>query len=314
MHEFELIDRYFSSAVTDASVVLPIGDDGAVLQPSAGCQLVAAVDTLVEGVHFPTDSAPRDVGERVVRVNVSDMAAMGARPRWMTLALTLETAEPAWLDAFAEGLLDASRRYGVSLVGGDTTAGPCAVVSLQLMGEVDPDAALKRSGAKSGDGLFLSGSVGDAAAGLRAIQSGVTSGPLVERFWRPPPRLDLGQRLAGLATATIDVSDGLVADVEKLTAASGVGAVLDVEALPLSAALRDAEEPDRALALALCGGDDYELCFTADSGRAPDLDDLAAELSLPITRIGTITRGGGVVVRERGEPVAIDKTGYRHFA
>lgn len=314
MHEFEIIDRYFASAATDASVRLAIGDDAAVIAPSSRHDVVAAVDTLVEGVHFPSAGAPADIGSRAVLVNLSDMAAMGATPRWMTLALTLCDAESSWLEAFSAGLLSAASQHRVSLVGGDTTRGPCTVISLQLLGEAQPGASLTRSGSRTGDAIYVSGSVGDAAAGLRMIQEGVTANPLVERFWRPTPRLSLGQRLHGLATAAIDVSDGLVADLEKLTAASGVGAVIDVEALPLSAELRTAFDLDQAVQLALSGGDDYELCFTADRRQADALERLASALDLPLTKIGETTADGGVVVRERGEPVTVESEGYRHFS
>ena len=286
VHEFELINRYFAPARTDASVRVPIGDDAAVLVPSSHRDVVAAVDTLVEGVHFPIASAPRDVGCRAVLVNLSDMAAMGAVPRWMTLALTLSDAQSSWLEALADGILGAARRYGVSLVGGDTTCGPGTVVSLQVLGETDPGRALTRAGAQAGDSIYLSGSVGDAAAGLRLIQAGAPSNPLVERFWRPSPRLALGQRLPGLATAAIDVSDGLVADLGKLAAASGVGAALDVEQLPLSPELRAAVDSDQAVTLALSGGDDYELCFTADPRQSDSLQRVASKLAVPLTRIG----------------------------
>ena len=210
MDEFEIIQRYFARDANGAGVEVGIGDDGAVLAPAPDRELVAVVDTLVEGRHFPPTLAAADLGWRVVAVNLSDIAAMGAVPRWMTLSLTLSAADPVWLDGFASGLFDAASPANVALVGGDTTRGTELVVSVQILGDVESGKALRRSGARVGDAIFVSGHPGEAAAGLAQLQADpAVSGVLVDRFCRPQPRLRLGRELIEFATACIDVSDGL---------------------------------------------------------------------------------------------------------
>lgn len=316
MDEFELIRRYFSRQAGDADVVLGVGDDGAVLRPDAGRDLVAVVDTLVDGVHYPAGFPAGDVGYRAVAVNLSDIAAMGARPRWMTLALTLAAAEADWLEAFAGGLYEAADEHGVTLVGGDTTSGSQTVVSVQLIGDVEPDRALRRSGARPGDRLFVSGFPGDAAAGLELLRTGgdtPAAARLIAKFRRPAARLALGSRATALASAAIDVSDGLVDDVGKLLAASGTGGVIHVESLPLSESLTSTFDAPRARAFALGGGDDYELCLTAAPADAPALVEAADELGLPLTEIGEVTDGGGLRCLEAGRVIDVPEPGYRHF-
>ena len=306
MDEFELIRRYFERAGQPDGVVVGVGDDGAVLEPTPGKYQVTVVDTLVEGVHYPRDMNPSDVGYRAVAVNLSDIAAMGAKPRWMTLALSLANPNAPWLDAFAEGLYAAAVEHGVALVGGDTTSAPQVVTSVQVTGEIDPGSALLRSGARPGDTIYVTGTVGDAAAGLHGLLSGRPVKELVARFARPSARVAYGQALTGRASAAIDVSDGLHGDLAKLLRASGVGADLDLAALPLSEALVDNYATERATAFALGGGDDYELCFTA-SGEVPDPG------VMPLTAIGTVTAGHELICRRDGEIVPFDDSGYRHF-
>ena len=306
MDEFELIRRYFDRAGQPDGVVVGVGDDGAVLEPTPGKHQVSVVDTLVEGVHYPRDMNPADVGYRAVAVNLSDIAAMGARPRWMTLALSLATANAPWLDAFAEGLYAAAVEHGVALVGGDTTSAPQVVTSVQVTGEIDPGRALLRSGARPGDTIYVTGTVGDAAAGLHGLLSGRPVKELVARFARPSARVAYGQALVGCASAAIDLSDGLHGDLAKLLLASGVGAELDLAVLPLSDALIDNYPTERATAFALGGGDDYELCFTA-SGELPDPG------VMPLAAIGTVTEGHELVCRRDGDIVPFDDSGYRHF-
>jgi thiamine-monophosphate kinase len=305
--EFELIRRYFERPVRAPFVRTGIGDDGAVLQPEPGRELVTVIDTIIGGVHFPAVMHAADVGYRAVAVNLSDLAAMGARPRWMTLALTLIDADAEWLDAFATGLREAASEWDVELVGGDTTRGGNVVVSVQMTGDADPGRALLRSGAKEGDSIFVTGTVGDAAAGLGRVGSVQAVDYLARRFARPEARVATGLRLAGRAHAAIDLSDGLVADLTKLVESSGVGAELYVERLPLSAQLLDAAGLIDARRLAMGGGDDYEICFTMPENQLPD------DLPAPVTAVGRITASGEVICLDQGVVVPFESSGYRHF-
>ncbi len=306
MDEFELIRRYFARP-GGTGVEVGIGDDGAVLVPTAGLHLVQVVDTLVEDVHFPAHLSPSDIGFRAVAVNLSDIAAMGARPRWMTLAMSLPEADDRWLEAFAGGLHTAAAEFGVVLVGGDTTRAPIVVVTVQVTGEIEPGRALRRDGAKPGDTIYVSGTLGDAAAGLEGLLDGDPVRELVQRFTRPAARVHLGQALVGSASAAIDVSDGLYGDLAKLLESSGVGAEIHIDRLPLSAALVSNVEPDTRRRYALAGGDDYELCFTA-AGPLPDTG------IVPVTAIGTVTAATGIVCRDAGRRVPFDDAGYLHFS
>jgi thiamine-monophosphate kinase len=305
--EFELIRRFFSRPSDSPAVVAGVGDDGAVLRPPVGRELVTVIDTMVSGTHFPTGMTPRDIGYRIVAVNLSDIAAMGAEPRWMTLALTLVDADAEWLNEFAAGLYEAADEWGVVLVGGDTTRGEQLVVSVQMSGDLEPGTAMYRSGAKPGDTIYVTGTVGDAAAGLEQLLSGSSNHYLARRFARPSARVAAGRVLAGIANAAIDLSDGLVADLSKLIQASDVGAEIDVRCLPLSQELLDAVGREKALQYATGGGDDYELCFTVPESRLP------AEIAPEVTAIGRITAAAGLVCRDGDSVVPVDDTGYRHF-
>jgi thiamine-monophosphate kinase len=305
--EFQLIRRYFVRANEDDGVITGIGDDGAVLRPDADLDLVTVVDTLVEGVHFPVDLGAADIAYRAVAVNLSDIAAMGARPRWMTLALTLSQADETWLDAFAKGLFDAANEHDVVLIGGDTTSGEKTVVSVQITGEVARDTAMLRSGACPGDTIYLTGTVGDAAGGLELMSAGQSDSFLQSRFCRPRARVDYGQLLGGVASAAIDVSDGLFGDLGKLLVASNVGAELDFRKLPLSEALQANFDAESQRRLALSGGDDYELCFTSASASLPDAG------GLRITAIGKVTSGDSLVCRDESGIVEYEDSGYLHF-
>jgi thiamine-monophosphate kinase len=306
MDEFQLIRRYFDRHYDNAGVVIGIGDDGAVLSPSENHQQIQVIDTLVEGVHFPPQTHAADIAYRAVAVNVSDVAAMGGSPRWMTLALTLSSSEHDWLRSFSKGLFEAADEFGVALVGGDTTRGPVVVVTVTVTAEIRNDEALLRSGAQVGDGIFVSGCVGDAAAGLSLIQRGENVPYLSQRFLRPTPRIALGQALVGRASAAIDVSDGLLGDLAKLLAASGKGGEIDLERLPVSSALRAKFSAAEQHQFALCGGDDYELCFTARPAAVQDMEG--------ITRIGTVIASRDLVCRHHGDIVEVDASGYRHFS
>ncbi len=315
--EFELIDRYFRRCGAQrADVRVGVGDDAALLECPSGMVLAAAVDTLVEGVHFPRGCRPDSIGHRALAVNLSDLAAMGARPAWALLALTLPAAEERWLSEFTAGFAALARIHEVALVGGDTTQGPLTV-TVTLIGPVPLGAALLRSGAAAGDALFVSGTPGDAAAGL-ALEQGRLEGLgqaeyLRERFLFPTPRVALGQRLRPYASACIDVSDGLLADALKLARASGCGLEIDAVRLPLSASLR-ALGAERAREFALTGGDDYELCFTVPPQQLARLHEDLPPQQWGYTRIGSM-RGepGARVIGEAGE-LPLPTGGYDHFA
>lgn len=315
MAEFDLIDRIRRRAVARDDVALGIGDDAALLRPPPGRELAVATDALNAGVHFPADTPPDAIGWKALAVNLSDLAAMGATPAWCTLSLSAPALEPAWVEALAEGLLALAARHGVSLVGGDTTRGPLSLC-VTAIGHVAPGRALRRDGARDGDDIWVSGTVGDAAAALQAWERG---GPvpevLRERLERPTPRIALGAALAGRAHAAIDVSDGLLADLGHVLRASGVGAELAIDALPASDALRAAvPAPQARRALQAGGGDDYELCFTAPAGVRAGIEAAAREAGVAATRIGRIVAGEGIACRDAdGAPWHPPATGYEHF-
>lgn len=317
--EFELIRRFFTQAgPRRADVSLGIGDDAALVRVPEGTELVVAVDTVVSGVHFPEDTSPADIGYRALAVNLSDIAAMGAMPAWATLALTLPTVDETWLAAFCEGFFALARRHDVMLIGGDTTSGPLSV-TVQIMGHVPSGTALRRSGARAGDLIVVSGHVGEAAAGLALVKQSVkaetrSSGErLRERFFRPEPRVALGQALRPIASAAIDVSDGLAADLRHILEASHVGARLELERLPISQELAGSVGRERAQELALAGGDDYELCFTLAPDREALLARVAADAACELTRVGVIEKGSGLRLFLGGVETRIAARGYDHF-
>lgn len=314
--EFELIRRYFSPP-TDHTI-LAGGDDAALISVTPGMELAISSDLLLADRHFRSQDEPYGLGHKALAVNLSDLAAMGAQPRWVTLALSLPLADPRWLEQFAYGFLDLARRYSVDLIGGDTTGGPLSMC-VQIMGEVAPGRALRRAGARAGDDLWVSGGLGDAALGLAYIKGDFElQGPEREhallRLHRPQPRVELGRALAGVASACIDVSDGLVADVGHIAQASGMHAVIEWDLVPLSsAAIRYRDYPlvQRA---ALAGGDDYELAFTAPPSARAQLASLAGELGLALTRVGRIEAGADVAVVDRnGAPLVLAERGFDHF-
>jgi len=294
-----------------------VGDDAALLRVPHGCELVAATDTLVAGVHFPRGSPPASIGHRALAVNLSDLAAMGARPAWALLALTLTEANESWLGEFAAGFGALARAHGVALVGGDTTRGPLCV-TVQLLGYVPEGQALTRGGGRPGDVLFVSGTCGDAAAGL-ALEQGQLSAPagaqawLRERFLWPTPRVALGERLRGFASACIDVSDGLLADAGKLASASRAGAELGYAEVPLSEPLLAVLEEPRARELAFGGGDDYELCFAVAPNNIARLNAQLPPEQWCYTRIGVLRAAPGAVVVRDGTVMEFSHSGYEHF-
>lgn len=313
MDEFQLIDRYFSRDA-GGRVVVGVGDDGAVLELPPDTLLVTVVDTLVAGVHYPDDFAAFDIGFRAVAVNLSDIAAMGATPSFMTLALTLPAADEAWLADFADGLYTAAAEFDVALVGGDTTRGRQTVVSVQLMGYVERGRVLTRSGCRPGDVIYVSGTLGDAAAGLDGLVQGRSDAYLEQRLRRPAARVALGQAVAGIASAAIDVSDGLGADLRHLLAASGCGATVDLGRLPLSAPLSDACGTERARRYALGGGDDYELCLAVAPTAESAFLAAASACNTPVSAIGRAQAGADLLFELGGAPFAAAADGYRHFS
>lgn len=320
--EFDLISRYFrrGAAPDDVQqgVILGIGDDAALLRLPEGSDLAAAVDTLVAGRHFPMATSAHSVGHRALAVNLSDMAAMGAMPAWATLALTMPSADAAWLQGFSDGFLQLAREHGVTLVGGDTTRGPLTV-SVQILGSVPRGAALRRDGAKAGDVLAVSGPLGDSGAGLkfatcapRDVDRGAVDA-LIRRFDYPTPRVQLGLAARHIASAAMDISDGLVGDLPKLAAASGLHAHVHVEQLPLSTALRAAASESEAREWALAAGDDYELLLAASPAMYPKLEAAASRLNLTLQIIGELSSGSGVSWSLRGAPYTPAAAGYDHF-
>jgi len=312
--EFALIDRHFTRATRRADVMLGVGDDGALLQPPAGSWLVLTTDTMVCGTHFlPTDD-PEALGHKLVAVNLSDLAAMGADPAWLTLALTLPEIDHDWLAAFSTGLFGLADAVGAELVGGDVTRGPLTL-TLQAAGTVPAGMALRRDGARPGDGVYVSGTLGDAALALALrLASATVPAPLAARLDRPSARLALGRALRGQASAAIDVSDGLLADLDHLCVRSGVGAEIDLPRLPRSEAFLAAARGELDADKPLNGGDDYELCFTLPAGRADAVSALIQAGGCPITRIGQISATPGVRCRDAtGRLVAPSRVGFDHF-
>lgn len=312
--EFELIREFFQRPPCSAGVTLGVGDDAALLRVPPGHELVVTSDTLVCGRHFPEDAAPFDIGWKSLAVNLSDLAAMGAEARWLTLALTLPGSDDSFLREFARGFFALADREQVSLIGGDTTRGPLSI-TVTALGVVPAGTALRRDGARPGDEVYVSGTVGDAGLGLRLVLGqwhdelpADAQAFAAQRLHRPEPRLALGRQLRGLATAGLDVSDGLAQDLGHILAASGVGATLALDALPRSAALA-AIDPAVADILALTGGDDYELLFTAPPGARARI----AALPGHCTRIGAITATAGLELRHQGQPVELPVAGFRHF-
>jgi thiamine-monophosphate kinase len=320
LSEFELIRRFFSAAAARRpDVVLGIGDDAALVQVPEGMELAITVDTLVEGVHFLKETDPESLGHKAMAVNLSDLAALGAEPAWATLALTLPTADPHWLDQFSRGLLGLAQRFGVQLVGGDTTRGPLAI-TIQALGLVPRDQALRRAGARPGDLVYVTGTLGDAGLALLALQEELRlpqrdKAYALDQLNRPEPRIEEAIALRGLANAAIDISDGLAADLGHILEASGVGATLQVERLPLSPVVRSVLDAVGGWALPLTAGDDYELCFTVPAARQAEVEHRFAGLKTGCTWIGMIERTRGLrCLLDDGTDIAPARGGYQHFS
>ena len=311
--EFDLIRRFFTPASLPAHVTLGVGDDCALLAVPAGHELALSIDTHVAGVHFPLDAPPADLAARALHCAASDLCAMGAMPLGFTLALTLPAADPAWLQAFSQGLFAAADALGCPLLGGDTTRGPLTI-TVQVQGCVPAGQALRRAGARAGDQVWVSGTLGDGAAALAMLGNTLqVDAPardyLLQRFYHPAIDFMFAQRLRGHASSCIDVSDGLLADLGHVCTASGVGALIRLAQLPLAAEWRDAVPAVQAQQWALAGGDDYRLCFTAAPAQAALLQALPG-----VACVGDVVAGCGVtVLDENGVTFPVTDTSFRHF-
>lgn len=316
--EFGFIARHLRPLASGHAGAFDLTDDAALLEPTAGMQLVLAKDALVEGVHFLQHDSAEHVAQKALRVNLSDMAAMGATPRGYLLALMRpKRLPPEWLGRFSHGLAQDQAAFGVTLLGGDTVVTPGVLtLSITILGEVPRGQTLRRSGARTNDDIYVSGTLGGAALGLEVLQ-GRLSPPiaasefLIKRYRLPEPRIELGEALRGVAHAAIDISDGLLADLEHVLNASGKGAEIYTHRIPMS----QAAAPHRgALDAALAGGDDYELLFTADPEQRPAIQAISEQRSLPLTIIGQITEGSELKIRDAdGRPFSTNRRGWRHF-
>ncbi|MEW5968079.1 MAG: thiamine-phosphate kinase [Pseudomonadota bacterium] len=315
--EFDLIARHFTRATPGA--VLGVGDDCALLAPTPGMQLAVSSDMLLEGRHFSPQDGPAGLGHKCLAVNLSDLAAMGATPRWATLSIALPAADDGWLAAFARGFFRIADQYGIELVGGDTTRGPLTL-SITVIGEVPPGQALRRDGARPGDEVWVSGTLGSAALALayrqgRLFMEQVDAARVLPALYLPTPRIELGVALRGVATSAIDISDGLLGDLGHILERSKVGAELDFAALPTHPVTQTYLHEAVARDCVLAGGDDYELCFTAPPERCDAVRAAATSAGVAVTRIGCITADPGLaVLGPDGALLTIEHTGYDHFA
>ena len=308
LSEFQLIRKYFDRPARSAA--LGVGDDAALLRPSAGMELAVSTDLLLEGRHFRAGADPRKLGHKSLAVNLSDMAAMGAAPRWVTLALALPAANEAWLEEFAQGFFALAERFGVELIGGDTTRGPLSIC-VTILGEVPAGLALFRAGARPGDDIWVSGQLGGAALAL--VQPGIAAA--ARRLDEPEPRVELGERLRGLASAAIDVSDGFTQDLGHILERSSVGAIVEYELLPRSVDVKNIEDGELQARLVLGGGDDYELVFAAPQASRGEIEALSSDLTLALTRVGSIQTGEPrlQVLDRKGMAMPLER-GFDHFA
>lgn len=311
--EFEIIQRYFKRRSDDAAIVTGIGDDGAVLRPAAGQELVVVTDSLVAGRHFPADTDPADIGWRCLAVNLSDCAAMGATPRWVFLNIALPEADEAWLEGFAGGFFELAEREDVTLAGGDTTRGPLCI-TVTLLGELPAGAAITRSGAQPGDAILVTGWPGRARAALENWRAGRPVAAGLQQAWqRPEPLTAAVHSLRRHATASIDVSDGLVADLGHVLAASDCGASLDADALPVADALAETVGED-VIDYVLHGGDDYELCICCPEQQVEDCLRELADAGIVAHRIGRVEAEAGLrLSTSDGDTWELPITGFDHF-
>ncbi|MCK8043528.1 thiamine-phosphate kinase [Shewanella sp. 1CM18E] len=318
MKEFQLIESFFTGrAQSRKDVVIGIGDDCAVVAPAANKSIAISCDTLVENVHFFPDMPAKDLGYKSLAVNLSDLASMGAEPAWMTLALTLPEVDEQWLAEFSEGMFEVAEYYGVALIGGDTTRGPRSI-TITINGQVPKDTGLTRSGANNGDWIYITGTLGDSALGLDILRGKVTvdkpdSDYLIGRHYRPTPRVLAGQSLRMLASSAIDISDGIMSDIQHIIKSSQVGAVINVDRLPLSDELKRSVELETALSYALTGGEDYELLFTVPEAQKGALEMALVETGVRFTQVGQICTGGQLKLLNNNKPFEPTNLGFEHF-
>ncbi len=320
MKEFELINRFFTGrGITRRDVDLGIGDDCALVTIPEGCQLAVTTDTLVEGVHFFSDISPKALGHRILAVNLSDLAAMGAEPAWISIGLTLPNVDETWLEQFTEGMHDIAEYYNVQLIGGDTTQGPLTI-TVCAKGIVPKGKALTRSGAKVGDWLYVTGELGDAALAIEARKQGWELNDedrsyVQKKFDYPAPQVAAGQVLRGLANSAIDISDGLLADLNHILTHSGVGATIHADKVPLSTALKNLPDEEVRLMLAMAYGDDYQLLFTVPDSNRVAVEKRLAEYGVTPTCIGQINANAGdVSLLYKDKPWPFPATGFEHFS
>ncbi len=316
LSEFALIDRYFKHIGPRLdSTLVGIGDDCAVLRPPADPLLLVTTDTLVENIHFLASVDPESLGHKTLAVNLSDLAAMGATPKWVTLALTLPEVNESWIEAFTRGFSALAERYRVQLIGGDMTQGPLSI-TVQALGTGSDERILYRSAARPGDRIFLTGTIGDAGLALKYLKdrNERCSRALLDRLERPQPRIEAGQLIGGLASACIDISDGFAADLGHVLDASNAGATVDWNLIPLSAPVRQYVEQSGDSRLPLCAGDDYELCFTVPEAREEELIRRIATLPYPCQRIGTIDQRPGLRIENRVPGLDLTTSGFEHFS
>jgi len=309
MNEFDLIREYFTWPIKDPSVVLGVGDDAALFSLEQGCQLVTTTDSLVEGVHFSASTPAKDIAHKSLAVNLSDIAAMGAKAKYFTLAIALPKIDKPWLKEFSDSLRQLSMHYQVSLIGGDTTRGSLTI-TITMIGIVESSKALIRSGARPGDGVYVSGTIGEAGFCFWKLSNGlVPSNQELKRLNCPTPRIELGLELKNLASACIDISDGLEQDLFHILKASSVGAVIEVEKIPVSEALYVHIKDTHDWSIPLCGGDDYELCFTVPEDNEEVLKMVSESCNVNITRIGVISESLGLQIEGFDGP----RKSYQHF-
>ncbi|PMN71802.1 thiamine-phosphate kinase [Enterovibrio norvegicus] len=318
-NEFDLIHRYFKAQpVVRKDVVLGIGDDAAVISLPENSQLVVTTDSLVAGTHFLADADPVNVAHKALASNLSDLAAMGAVPAWCSLALTMPSPDETWLAGFCDGFYKLAEYYNVQLIGGDTTKGPLSI-TITLQGIVPAGTAIRRDGAKAGDWLYVTGNLGDSAAGLDVILSGNAPSTeleetLLNRHYYSQPRVLAGQALRAVASSALDISDGLAADLSHILKASGVSAVINTEALPVSDELLEyAGSAENAAKMALSSGEEYELCFTVPESHRGAIDTALAHTNTPVTCIGQVRHGEGLQLRWQGQAVDWQLAGWDHF-
>ena len=309
MNEFDLIQGYFNWKLNDASIELGVGDDAAIFNLDPGHQLITSTDTLVEGIHFFKDASPIDIAYKSLAVNLSDIAAMGGVAKCYTLSLTLPKLDKDWLEQFSTSLKESSERFRVNLIGGDTTRGPLNI-TISMMGLIEINTSIKRSGARAGDDIYVTGSLGAAALCLKKIIEGVkpSESELIS-LNKPIPRLELGSALRNIASSCIDISDGLEQDLSHILKSSNVGAIIYIDKLPLDNSVSNYVKDSNDWSLPLCGGDDYELCFTVGKSKRKKIKDLSEGLKVRVTRIGVINNQKELEIVGYNGP----KSSYQHF-